>query len=172
LAVTVKKIVYTLLVFGLAWCADVCANASQQIPVAPVGKTSVIATSAKVRIEVIVTTHEVSIEEADRDNADIAIASCTYSRFPCSVVDNLSITVKGKKIVVPHSVFLDLADINTAEIRITKNKYSVRLEGGDASESYIAVIEFDDKRVKAKRVYSGEANALLQKTVYYWVEMQ
>jgi len=130
-----------------------------------------VATSAKVRIEVIVTTREVNIREADRDNADIPITSCTYSRIPCSVVDNLLIIVKGKQIVVPHSAFLDLADINTARITITKNKYSLRLEGGDASESYIAVIGFDGRRVRSKRVYSGEDNALLQKTVYYRVEM-
>jgi hypothetical protein len=171
LAVTVKKIHWVLVGIWLVWCAEVYASAPWQVPVAPTGRTSVVATSAKVRIEAIVTTREVNIKEADRDNVDMPVTSCTYSRIPCSAVDNLSIIVKGKQIVVPHSVFLDLADINTAEIRITKNKYSLRLKGGDASESYIAVIEFDGKRVKSKRVYSGEANALLQKTVYYWVEM-
>jgi hypothetical protein len=153
----------------LIWTSGVYAETAGRVPVASTGKTSIVATSAKVRIQVVVTTHEVNIKEEDREKTDIPATSCTYARYPCSVLDNLSIVVNEKQIIVPRGVFLDLADINTAEVTIKRTKYLLRLEGGDASESYLAVIEFDGKRVKSKRLYSGEGNGLLQETVYHLV---
>jgi hypothetical protein len=87
-------------------------------------------------------------------------------------VDYLSITVNGKPIIVTRRVYLDLADINTGEVTMKKGKFTLRLSGGDASESYRVVIEFDANRVRKKRVYSGEGNGLLQETVYHLVEMK
>jgi hypothetical protein len=162
-----KKTFWLGLALWLVWSSSIFAAS-----VAPSGNTVIAATSAKINAQAVLTTRQVVIKEADRERTDIPATSCTYSRFPCSVVDYLSIIVKGKPISVPRSVYLDLADINTAVVITEKGKHILRLTGGDASESYRVVIEFDANRVRTKRVYSGEGNGLLQETVYHLFEIK
>jgi hypothetical protein len=166
MAKTIKAL-WIVLALWLVWPSSIFAAS-----VAPSGKTLIAATSTKTKVQALLTTRQVDIREADRERTDIPATSCTYSSFPCSVVDHLSITVKGKRVIVPRSVYLDLADINFAEITIEKAKYTLHLAGGDASESYRVTIEFDANRVRTKRVYSGEGNGLLQETVYHLVEVK
>lgn len=160
-----RKTFWIALALWLVWPSSIFAAS-----VAPSGNTVIAATSSKIKAQAVLTTRQVVIREADRERTDMPATSCTYSRFPCSVVDYLSITVKGEPITVPRSVYLDLADINAAVVTTEKGKYILRLTGGDASESYRVVIEFDANRVRTKRVYSGEGNGLLQETVYHLVQ--
>lgn len=164
-----KKVFLILIVLWIVSSSHVYAAGKRAVSVSPTGKTTITAGTAKVKIKVEVLTHEVEIKEADRDNLSIPVTSCTYSRLPCSVVDRLIITVNGNSVIVPSSVVLDLADINTAELKITKTNYALRFTGGDASESYTAIITFDSKHVQKKRIYSGEGGRLLQETVYHLV---
>ncbi len=71
-------------------------------------------------------------------------------------------------IIVPRRVYLDLADINTGEVTMKKGKFTLRLSGGDASESYRVVIEFDANRVRTKRVYSGESTDFCRRLCIIW----
>jgi hypothetical protein len=82
-------------------------------------------------------------------------------------VDGIEIAVSSKPITVPRSVFCDLADLNSAEIRIEQNELILTLTGGDASESYIVKIVFDTEHVKRKTLSSGMIpNEPLQETTY------
>jgi hypothetical protein len=165
--VKIKKTFWFVFALWLVWPSSIFAAS-----VAPSGKTFIAGAFSKTKAQALLITRQVDIREADRERADMPATSCTYSRFPCSVVDHLSINVKGKPIIVPRSVYLDLADINSGEVTMTKGKFALRLSGGDASESYRVVVEFDANRVRTKRVYSGESNRLLQESVYHLVEMK
>lgn len=70
-------------------------------------------------------------------------SNCTYSRYPCSILDSLKISVRGKEIDVPRSVFFDLADLRKGLVRRVGQKYLLTLGGGDAAESYIVEVQFD-----------------------------
>jgi hypothetical protein len=139
----------------------------QQTPIASKGETVIVATSAKLNVRVKILTHEVEIGKPRDKRPDLTRSSCTYSRYLCSIVDGIDIAVSGKPITVPRSVFCDLADLNSAEIRIEQNESILTLTGGDASESYIVKIVFDTERVKRKTLSSGMTpNEPLQETTY------
>jgi len=144
-------------------------SADRGVTVAPAGKTVVDTNSGKEKILVEIITHNVNSEESDRENKNIPATACTYSRFPCSIIENLRISVSGKPIYVQHSVFLDLADVNIASITAPKNGYLLRLEAGDASETYVAIIEFDKTRIKSKRIFAGGGGGILEDTTYHVV---
>jgi hypothetical protein len=73
--------------------------------------------------------------------------NCTYSRYPCSIVDGVDIVVNGSSLFVPRSAFSDLADLIDAELKVGGKNHVLRLGGGDASDTYVATIEFDAARV-------------------------
>jgi hypothetical protein len=70
-------------------------------------------------------------------------------------VDAIDIAVNDKSIIVPRSVFCDLADLNNAQIQIGQKETILTFTGGDASESYIVKIVFDAGRVKRRVTASG-----------------
>lgn len=138
-----------------------------QFVIASKGETVVVAKSAKFNAQVKIRTHEVQIGKPSEKRPDVIRSSCTYSRYPCSVVDGIDIFVNGEQIFVPRSVFCDLADLNTAEIKIGQKESILTLHGGDASESYFVKIEFDAQRVKCRRKFSSMApDKASQETVY------
>jgi hypothetical protein len=135
--------------------------------IAPSGETAIVASSPKVNVRVQIRTHEVQIGDPSERRPDVIRSSCTYTRHPCSIVDSIDISVNGKEIFVPRSVFCDLADLNTAEIRIGQTESILTLNGGDASESYFVRIAFDAERVKWRRLFSSIApDKPSQETVY------
>jgi uncharacterized Fe-S center protein len=127
-------------------------------PVAPTGETVIVANSPKFSVRVKIVTHEVDIGKPSDGRPKVIRSRCTYSRYPCSIVDRLNITVNGKSVHVPCSVLCSVtADLNTAEVKIEQNKSILILTGGDASESYIVKIEFNGEMVTHSVVFSGEA---------------
>lgn len=142
--------VYILLASG-----SYAETVKQRTPVASKGETVIVAKSAKLNVQVRITTHEVQIGKPSDQRPDVIRSSCTYSRYPCSIVDGIDIAVNDKTIIVPRSVFCDLADLNTAEIKIGQKESILTLIGGDASESYIVKIVFDAEQVKRRVTASG-----------------
>lgn len=140
----------------ILWASASYAETTQQrTPIEAKGETVVVAKSAKLNIRVTIKTHEMQIDKPSDKRPDVIRSSCTYSRYPCSVVDYIDILVNGKPIIVPRSVFCDLADLNTAEVQIKQEDAIIVLTDGDASESYIVKIEFDTERVKRRVTASG-----------------
>ena len=144
----------------------------QRKSISPNGEMAMVAKSSKLSVQVKIITHEVQIGEPSDKRPDVIRLSCTYSRYPCSIVDSIIITVNGKPIIVPRSLFCDLADLNTAEIQIEESESILTLNGGDASESYLVKIDFDERQVKRKRLYSKMSpNEPLQETTYHIVTL-
>lgn len=119
----------------------------QLMPVASKGETVIATKSARLNVIVKIKTHEVQIEKPSDQRSDVIRTSCTYSRYPCSVVDGIDIAVNDEMIIIPRSVFCDLADLNTADVKIGEKESILTLTGGDASESYIVKISFDSEQV-------------------------
>jgi hypothetical protein len=136
-------------------------------PVAQQGETRVVSIFGKVRVQAKIKTHEMQIGKPSDGRPAVIQSNCTYSRYPCSIVDRIDITVNGKSLFVPRSAFCDLADVSEAQIHVDDQEFVLRLDGGDASEGYIATVEFDAQRVKRRTVSSGTLpDHPLQETVY------
>ena len=162
-----KIVVYLPILLATALYAE---TVQEKKFVVPNGETVIVAKSAKLNVRVKIITHEVDIGKPSDKRPEVNRSSCTYSRYPCSIVDGIDISVNDKPLFVPRSVFCDLADLINAEVRIEQNKSILTLIGGDASESYIVKIEFDKDRIKRRSLAPGEApNEPLQETTYHEV---
>jgi hypothetical protein len=138
--------------------------------VASQGETLVVANGGKSTVQVKIKTHEINIGKSSDPRPTVIESSCTYSKYPCSIVDRLDILVNGRPLFVPRSAFADIADLNKAEITITKSDFILKLDGGDASEGYIAKLEFNAIRVKRRTLASGTLpDQPLQETIYHVV---
>jgi hypothetical protein len=136
--------------------------------VASQGETLIVATAGKLKADVRIKTHLVQIGKPSDPRPAAIESSCTYSKYPCSIVDRLDVTVNGAPIFVPRSAFCGLADLNTAELKPVDKGAILTLNGGNASESYIAKIEFDAAHVKRRILSSAmEPNQPLEETIYH-----
>lgn len=143
-------------------------SVQKQLLIASKGQTAIAADSVNFKVRVLIKTHEVQIGKPSDKRPNIIRSACTCSRYPCSIVDYIDITVNNKSLIVPRSVFCDLADLNAAEISIEEKDSILMLTGGDASESYIVRIEFDAERIKRKvKASSMMPNEPAQETVYH-----
>jgi len=141
----------------------------QPTKIASSGETAIANHSRKFSVQVRITTHEVQIGKPSDKPPDIITSSCTYSRFPCSVVDLVIISVNGKPIDVPRSAFCSLADLNEADLRVGQKEAVLTLSAGDASESYSLRIRFNRERVTGLSLFDGESGKKFQETTYYKV---
>jgi hypothetical protein len=144
------------------------AQKQTSVAVSTQGETVVAASAGKLAVQVRIKTHEVSIGKPSDPRPAIIDSSCTYSRYPCSIVDRLAILVNGTQLFVPRSAFCDLADVNKAKIEVGEKGAILRLEGGDGAEAFIVKVEFDKTRVRRRTIAAGEsADQLLQETNYH-----
>jgi len=148
-----------------------CA-AEASTPVAPTGVTVMTASVAKSTVQVKIRTHEVQIGNQGDERPKVIDSNCTYSRYPCSIVDDVDIVVSGNELFVPRSVFCDLADLTGADLVVGERTSVLTLYGGGASEAYFVKVEFDGTQVK-KRVLTGTLSPgePLQETVYHTVTL-
>lgn len=160
-----------LLTFLLVVCTT-SAQALQGAPVASHGETRVTALVQGLDVQVRVLTHELAIGSSSDPRPKHKNSSCTYSVVPCSVVDDLRMTVNGKDLFVPRSAFCDLSDLNSVSILPAKNVAEVVIRGGDASESFVARIEIDSKRVRRRsRASSLQPDSPSQETIFHVVRI-
>ena len=130
---------------------------TSQIPVASQGETIISATIGKMKVQVKIQTHEVQIGKSSDPKPPVydSESCCTYSRYPCSIVDLIKITIDDRPLFVPRSAFCDLADLNWAEITTGQEGAVLQLSGGDAAESYKVKISFDSTAVRRRTVSSA-----------------
>ncbi len=142
----------------------------QRKPVAANGETVIDAKSAKFNVRVKIVTHQVNIGKPSDKRPEVIPSRCTYSRYPCSIVDRIDIAVNGKSVGVPCAALCSVtADLHTAEVRIEYGQAILTLEGGDAADSYAVKIEFDSKRVLHSAVINGESDQPSEETTYHLV---
>jgi len=144
---------------------------SSAVKIQAIGVTKINSMLNGTNVLVEISSHEIANGTPSHiDTAATRFTSCTNSRVPCSVVDDIAISVNGKKIFVPRSVFCDLADLDRGALLEgnSKGQMTLILWVGDAAEAYIARIDFDSTRVTRKRISSDlEQKELLQDTRYY-----
>jgi len=70
-----------------------------------------------------------------------------------NAVANLSIRRANEPIAVPRSSFADLSNVNQLKLAKIRNGVTVRIEGGDASEGYYAIITVIDGAVVKRSVH-------------------
>ena len=121
------------------------------------------------KVQVKIHTHEKQIGKPSDPVPSVVTSNCTYSKYPCSIVDRIEIIVNGHPLLVPRSAFCDLADLNTADISISNRRSTLRIEGGDGAESFILKIEFDAEGVKRRTVEGGESGQISEETNYHLV---
>ena len=136
--------------------------------VAPRGETFVLGFLGKSEVRVTLTTHEVQIGKPSDRPPEEKRTSCTLSRYPCSIVDEIKIAIGGTPLHIPRSAFCDLADVTFAQLDTDLQDATLTLTGGDASESYVAKITFGTDRVKKRTLSSAiSPDGLLEETVYH-----
>jgi hypothetical protein len=136
--------------------------------ISPRGKTVVADSLDDHKVAVEFVTHAVGIGQPSEKRRQPSVPGCTYSRFPCIFLDRLQITVDGHPLVVPRSVPATLPDLKTAALRKgARHDFELILEGGDASEGYRVVVEFDQSGIKSRRLYgSFDPDVVLEETTY------
>ena len=155
------------LVCCLAFSVNAHAHTASETKINPSGKTTISANIGSNNINVIVKAHTVDIGQAGESSPKEWDTNCTYSRFPCSLVDNVKIFVNKKEIFVPRSVFADLADLNSGDIKKSKKGMILAFTGGDASEAYFVEVTFNTQQVLMRKLSSAEfPNNVWEKTIY------
>jgi len=143
---------------------------AKRLGVASQGVTTLTDSSARARVKVEIKTHEIDIGKPSDNYPKSKESSCTYSKYPCSLVENIKVFVGGNQVFVPRSAFADLADLNAAEVGLRTNGWVLALFGGDASEAYVARIYFNAKEVKRRVLVSAlSPNIPLEETTYHTV---
>jgi hypothetical protein len=156
----VSRIVFPAFLLVSVFCLGAvnAQPASKTTSIPRRGDTTLTAKSAGLNVRVVITTAETQRAAPTWDPRFYA---------PKSWVENLVITANGKEIFVPLSAFLDLFDLNAAEVRLEGKKGVLTVHGADASLSYWAGIEFDAERVtRRRRGPADPAGAVTQETTY------
>jgi len=149
----------------LAVSVAIAAKKDDSIIVAPQGETELVTKFGSLNVQAKIHTHQVETGQKQSTGGNLA---CTYSRSPCSVVDQLSISVNGKSLFIPKSLFLDIADINKMEVIRHGGELYLMIHGGDASEGYNLRIIFDGERIKQRILASAlSPDEMLQETTYH-----
>jgi hypothetical protein len=165
-----KKLFFGLLLVFLC-VTKVCHAAPRpkiMTDVALQGVTAVTASFGQTALSVELTTHEVDIGKASDEPPAKNLTGCTYSHVPCSLVDYVAISVNGKALPVPRSIYADLADVRKAGFRkTTKGQFVLTLCGGDASESFTVKVTFDKRLVRQRLFVNNEFDEVMEKITYF-----
>ena len=86
-------------------------------------------------------------------------AQCTSSRVPCVLTSQIKLLAGTNEVFVPRGAYADLGDIFSAELTMSNGIFVLTISGGDASEAYIAKLEFNKDRVIRRTLYSAEDTA-------------
>jgi hypothetical protein len=148
-----------------------CVCAQKGVTVDPSGDTSLAIQYAGSKVQVTISTHEVQNGTPSKP-VKPKHSACTMSRMPCSVVDEISVTINGKPLFVPRSVYCDLADLGSASLKASGRGWSLTLVGGDASESYQLVVDFSSQSINHRTLTALEAGEKTQETNYYQVVLE
>lgn len=160
------RLLMTIFLASSAYSAEPLTDG--QIKVASRGVTDLVATLSKNMISIKISTHEVDIGKSSDAWPQKRLTSCTYSHFPCSLVDYIEISVNGNNIFVPRSVYADVSDVVTASLHQKKNgQFLMIMHCGDASESYTVEIAFDKNSIRQREFKSNLNRQILQRTTYF-----
>jgi hypothetical protein len=118
-----------------------------------------------VRVELM--TRRVNIGSPASVRHSAAAAACTFSRFPCSVLDSLVLSLDGHKIFVPRSAFFGVSDLRSAALVQHDKNFVLIMQGADASEAYILKIVFDKSGVQSRILFAASEPEIALETTQY-----
>ena len=166
-AVTVLLLSAILGGFRTALAADQRKDGPADTTINANGATTILGSVAGSTLRAVITTHVVQIGRPGSPAANMRNTNCTYSRYPCSIVDRIDISVNGRPIDVKRSVFADLADLNRGRFKLSEgNRPILSFEGGDASESFVLDISLSKDRVLSRKRSDGEFPENYETTTY------
>jgi hypothetical protein len=116
---------------------------------------------------------EVSIRAAtlDGDCASTCPASRVWAEWGAKkviVIQEMNISVNGHSLAVPLSVYASLFQPGDATLQSTKGSVTLRIDGGQASESYFVLLSFDARGLRQLRLYDPDfPNHPLEITNFY-----
>jgi hypothetical protein len=143
------------------------ASTENSFAIKPKGTTESTVRVKSATIMVKIVTEEKKIGKTFVPHED-RNSNCTFSRFPCSLVSRLIISVDGKNIFVPRSLFADLSDLNKAHLTEKEGLFILNITAGDASEAYSAVIKFNNKRIiERSKTDPKNADEVIELTKYF-----
>lgn len=144
-----------------------CSLAESAEAIFPNGRSVISETMGgqSVRVELFTRTVNIGSPAAMRHSA--ASAACTFSRFPCNVLDSLVLTLDGHKISVPRSAFCGVSDLRSAAVVHQNKNLVLIMEGADASEAYILKISFDKSGVQTRILFAASEPELALETTQY-----
>jgi hypothetical protein len=163
------KVGRLLVVVAFVTCAFDANNQSKtndaQVNIPPKGISVLKTTLRGKHIRVVLNTTQIEIG-ASQPRVEEQLTNCLYTRRPCSQVQNVSIWVGEKRLVIPRSVFADCADLNVMYLVNADKFYELTLSGGDGAESYLVKVYFDSDRIVRREVYGGESEKLYETSTY------
>jgi hypothetical protein len=144
-----------------------CSPAESAEAILPNGRSviSEMMDGQSVGVELI--THTVDIGTPTSVRHSAAAANCTFSRFPCSVLDSLALSLDGYKMFVPRSAFCGVSDLRTAALVHHDKRFVLIMQGADASEAYILKIAFDKSGVHTRVLFAASEPAMPLETTQY-----
>jgi hypothetical protein len=143
------------------------AGGSPEHRIEPTGETIVSENIGNHKVIVRIRTHTIDIGKPSDETPKERESNCTYSRYPCVIVDSVKISVNGNPIPIPRSVFSDLADLNSGYIKPLRQGMALTLTAGDAAEAYVVEITFNAKQILQRRIFDAEfPDETLEKTIY------
>jgi len=74
---------------------------------------------------------------------------------PTNIIKELSVIIRGKKLIIPENAIKDLADIIIPEglfLMQTSRTIVLYIEGGDAAGSYTAALKFVDGKLVSRTI--------------------
>jgi hypothetical protein len=136
-------------------------------PILSKGESTLLTKSESLSVRVKISTHEVDNGTPGSPKKPKGVF-CTGSRYPCSVVDSMQISVNGHPLGIGSSVYSDLADLNSGGLKIDKNIAVLTLYGGDAALSYILKIQMSPTRLQKWTLSSALAPGKpLEERIYH-----
>lgn len=88
-----------------------------------------------------------------------------------AVIRELSISVDGRQVFVPRSVFADLIDPREAKIGFEIGGFVLSIGGGDGADSYVLHVYFDGKKITRRALYSSLVPDKAMEETRYWLRV-
>lgn len=108
----------------------------------------------------------VEIGSVAKNRSDSTLSS-EQPKFSDISIIQISISVNGKRVIVPKSAIDYLIDVNRCSIKHDKSGWALSIDGRDGAYGYFAVIDFDKTRVRRRAIYSDATKShLMEETKY------
>jgi hypothetical protein len=82
------------------------------------------------------------------------------------VITAMNVKIGNEEISIPLSAYSDLGNPRLVSLEKTKGGFRVLIKGSDAGEAYDAVLIFEGKNIKSRKVSSSEFPDAQEETVY------